>query len=51
MTNHLFSNREYFSKYEEYHHKFQTGSGEVFAAYEYRDFVLCLAHFGRSEVI
>ena len=50
-TDHFFSNRAYFSKYEEYHHEFQTGSGEVLAAYGYGDVVLCLAHLDGSEVI
>ncbi len=32
-TDHFFSNHVYFSKYEEYHHKFQTGTGEVLTSY------------------
>ncbi len=50
-TDHFFSNRAYFSIYEEYHHEFQTGSGEVLAAHSYGDVLLCLAHPDGSEVI
>ena len=48
---HFFSNCVYFSIYEEYHHEFQTGSGEVLAAYGYGDVILRLAHPDGSEVI
>ncbi len=50
-TDHFFSNRAYFSKYEEYHYEFQTGSGEVLAAHGYGDVVLCFANPDGSEVI
>ena len=50
-TDHFFSNRAYFSSYEEYHHEFQTGSGEVLTAYGYGDVILHLAHPDGSEVI
>ena len=50
-TDHFFSNRTYFSTYEEYHHEFQTGSGEILTAHGYGDVVLRLAHPDGSEVI
>lgn len=50
-TDHFFSNRAYFSTYEEHHHGFQTGSGEVLTAYGYGDVVLRLAHPDVSEVV
>ena len=50
-TNHVFSNREYFSTYTEHHHEFQTGSAEILAANRYGDVVLRLAHSNGSEVI
>ncbi len=34
-THHFFSNLKYFFQYEEYHHEFQTGSGEVLTAHWY----------------
>ena len=50
-TDHFFANRAYFSTYEEYHHEFQTGSGEILTAHGYGDVVLRLAHPDGSEVI
>ena len=50
-TDHFFANRAYFSTYEEYHHEFQTGSGEILTAHGYGDVVLRLAHPDGPEVI
>ncbi len=50
VTDHFFTNRAYFSTYEEYHHEFQTGSGEILTAHWYGDVVLHLAHPDGSEV-
>ncbi len=50
VTDHFFTNRAYFSTYEEYHHEFQTGSGKILIAYGYRDVVLRLPHPDSSEV-
>lgn len=36
-TDHFFSNRTYFSTYEEYHREFQNGSGELLKAHGYGD--------------
>ena len=49
-TDHFFLNCAYFSIYEEYHHEFQPGSGEVLTAYGYGDIILRLAHPNGSEV-
>ncbi len=49
-TDHFFTNRAYFSTYEEYHHEFQTGSGKILTAHGYGDVVLRLAHRDGSEV-
>ncbi len=46
----FFTNRAYFSTYEEYHHEFQTGSGKILTAHGYRDVVLRLANPDGSEV-
>ncbi len=50
-TDHFFSNRAYLSTYDEYHHEFQTGSGEVLETQGYLDDVVRLAHLDGSEVI
>ena len=50
-TDHFFSNRAYFSTYEEHHHEFQTSSGEILTAHGYGDVVLRLAHPDGSEVV
>ncbi len=50
VNDHFFTNRAYFSTYEEYHHEFQTDSGEILTAHGYGDVVLRLAHLDGSEV-
>ncbi len=49
-TVHFFTNHAYISTYEEYHHKFQTGSEEILTAYWYGDVVLRWAHPDGSEI-
>lgn len=49
-TDHFFTNRAFFSTYEEYHYEFRTGSGEILTAYRYRNVVLHLAHPDDLEV-
>ena len=51
VTDHYFLNYAYFSTYEEYHHKFQTSSGEVVTAHGYGEVILRLAHPDGSEII
>ena len=36
-TDHFFCNRDFFTTYTEHYHKFQTGSGQILAAYGYGD--------------